>query len=267
MNTVAAFRLYFKLVSASLRAQMQYKVDFLVSLSFQAALQAVDFALLAAIMLRFPEIAGWNIYEVGLLYGTASIALSLYRTIAPELHDFDRYIVQGTFDSLLIRPWPTLMVLLSRNLDLQRLGGALQGALIFGISARRLAAEGAIGSMEIWIMAALALVGTLIPFSLALITASCAFWFGRSADLQTFTMFAPITASQYPLTIYPGWLRTLLLSILPVGFINYIPIRFLLGKGGSWWSLAASPVAAAAAFLVAYSFWSLGHRHYHSAGS
>src|SRR5690606_2015081 len=83
MNTVAAFRLYFKLVSASLRAQMQYKVDFLVSLSFQAALQAVDFALLAAIMLRFPEIAGWNIYEVGLLYGTASIALSLYRTIAP----------------------------------------------------------------------------------------------------------------------------------------------------------------------------------------
>jgi len=190
MNTVAAFRLYFKLVSASLRAQMQYKVDFLVSLSFQAALQAVDFALLAAIMLRFPEIAGWNIYEVGLLYGTASIALSLYRTIAPELHDFDRYIVQGTFDSLLIRPWPTLMVLLSRNLDLRRLGGALQGALIFGISARRLAAEGAIGSMEIWIMAALALVGTLIPVLARAHHRELRLLVRRSADLQTFTMFA-----------------------------------------------------------------------------
>lgn len=264
---MAALRLYFKLVSASLRAQMQYKVDFLVSLVSNGVLNAVDFALLAAIMLRFPEIAGWSVYEIGLLYGMASIAMSLYRTLAPELHAFEQYIIQGTFDSLLIRPWPTLMVLLSRNLELRRLGGALQGAFIFAIAARHLTSAGAIGPADVGIMAGLAVFGTLIPFSLSLITASCAFWFGRSDDLQTFTMYAPITASHYPLTVFPGWLRALLLSLLPVGFISYIPVRFLLGKGGTWWSLAASPMAAGAIFAVAYAFWRLGHRHYHSTGT
>lgn len=264
---MAALRLYLKLVSASLRAQMQYKVDFVMSLVFDAMLQAVDFAVLAAIMLRFPQIAGWNVYEIGLLYGMAYIAMSLYRTLAPELHNFERYVIQGTFDSLLIRPWPTLMVLLSRNLDLRRLGGALQGTLIFAVSARHLANTGAIRSSDIWIMLSTAVVGALIPFSLSLITASCAFWFGRSDDLQTFMLYAPRTASQYPHTIFPRWLRALLVSVLPVGFINYVPVRFLLGKGGTWWSLAASPVVAVLICLAAYSLWSLGHRHYHSTGS
>ncbi len=264
---MAAIRLYVQLVSASLRAQMQYKVDFLVSLFFDAILQSVDFALLAAIMLRFPEIAGWTIYEIGILYGMSWIAMSLYRTLAPELHDFEAYIIQGTFDSLLIRPWPTLMVLLSRNLELRKLGGALQGFVVFWISTNHLLAAGRIGWTDVLIMLGLAAIGTLIAFSISLATATFAFWIGRSDDLQTFTMFAPITASQYPLTVFPGWLKGLLSSILPVAFINFVPVQYLLGKGGSVWSLASSPIAACICLTVAYSFWRYGERHYHSTGS
>ena len=246
---------------------MQYKVDFLVSLFFEALLQSVDFAILAAIMLRFPEIAGWTVYEIGVLYGMSWIAMSLYRTLAPELHDFERHIVNGTFDSFLIRPWPTLMVLLSRNLELRRLGGAAQGLVIFWISAGHLLEVGRIGRADVAIMIGLALIGSVIAFSLSLATATFAFWIGRSDDLQTFTMFAPITASQYPLTVFPGWLRGLLTSILPVAFINFVPVQYLLDKGGSWWSLASSPVAACLSFAAAYSFWRYGERHYHSTGS
>ena len=262
-----ALRLYGQLVSASLRAQMQYKVDFLVSMAIDGLLALTDFLLLAAIMLRFREIGGWNVYEIGLLYGMAWIAMSLYRTFAPELNDFERHIVQGTFDSLLIRPWPTLLVLLSRNVELRKLGGTVQGACVFVLCARALVEAGTLSSGAVAYMVAMALFGTLIPVALSLATATCAFWIGRSDSLTTFTMYAPITASQYPLTIFPGWLRALLTSILPVAFINFIPVQYLLGKGGSWISLVAAPVAAVASFVIAYRFWRLGERHYHSTGS
>jgi len=264
---VAALRLYAQLVSASLRAQMQYKIDFIVSTFLDAIFQAVDFVLLAAIMLRFPEIAGWTLYEIGLLYGMSWIAMSLYRTFAPELHNFDRYIVQGNFDSLLIRPWPTLMVLLSRNLELRKIGGALQGALVFWFSASHLLRSGRLEWGEVAILIGLSVTGTLIPFALSLATAACSFWIVRSGDLQTFTMYAPITASQYPLSVFPGWLRALLSSVLPVAFINYVPVQYLLEKGGSAWSLVSPPVVSALCLIAAYSLWRLGERRYHSTGT
>lgn len=262
-----ALTLYKKMAVASMRAKMQYKFDFVVGMVINAAMAAVDFALLAAILARFQNVAGWNIYEVGVLYGISGIAMSVYRTLAPELHNFERYIVQGEFDALLIRPWPTLFVLLGRNIEPQRLGGMLQGAIILAISVRSLWLAGNVGAWEVAAFVLLGLVGSLVPMSLSLITASVAFWTVRVGDLQTFTMYAPTTASQYPLGIYPNWLKGLLTSLLPVAFINFIPVRYLLGKGGAPFHLIMSPVVIALFTGAAYLFWRIGERHYHSTGS
>lgn len=264
---MSALRVYGRLAVASLRAKMQYKWDFLVNTFLYAALTMADFLMLAAILLRFKRIGGWDIYEVGLLYGMSWIAMALYRTFAPELHDFDRYIVHGEFDALLVRPWPTLLTLLGRDFQPHRLGAALQGTVILGISARHLLGEGTLDHFGLSYVLLGSVLGTLIPFSLSLITAALAFWVVRTGDLQTFTMYAPITASQYPLTIYPRWLKALLTSVLPVGFINFIPVQYLLGKGGGPWSLIVSPVVASGFAFVAYAFWRIGERHYHSTGS
>lgn len=262
-----ALQLYGRFAAASLRAKMQYKMDFLMSTFLYAGLTTADFLMLAAIMLRFKQVGGWDIYEVGLLYGMSWIAMSLYRTFAPELHDFDQYIAHGEFDALLVRPWPTLLTLLGRNFEPYRLGAALQGGIILGISAHHLVTTGALDRSALFYVLAASVVGTLIPFSLSLMTASLAFWVVRTGDLQTFTMYAPITASQYPLTVYPRWLKALLTSILPVGFINFIPVQYLLGKGGGSWALVVSPLVAVVFTLLAYALWRTGERHYHSTGS
>lgn len=262
-----ALRLYGRLAAASLRARMQYKMDFLMSTFLYGMLTVSDFLMLAAIMLRFREVGGWNIYEVGLLYGMSWIAMGLYRTFAPELHNFDRYIVYGEFDSLLVRPWPTLLTLLGRNFEPHRLGAAVQGGIILWISVSHLTQAGVLDGLDVAYIVAASIVGALIPFGLSLFTATLAFWVVRTGELQPFTMYAPVTASQYPLTVYPRWLRLLLSSILPVAFINYIPAQYLLGKGGSVWSLVAAPAFGVAFVTVAYAFWRLGERHYHSTGS
>src|SRR5690606_30507945 len=149
----------------------------------------------------------------------------------------------------------------------ERLGAVLQGALILGIAAHRLMEAGTLSVFGLAYIAGASLLGTLIPFSLSLITAAVGFWVVRISDLQTFTMYAPVTASHYPLTVYPRWLRVLLTGVLPVGFINFVPVQRLLGKGGSDWSLIISPAAAIAFSIAGCAFWRVGERRYQSTGS
>jgi ABC-2 type transport system permease protein len=98
-------------------------------------------------------------------------------------------------------------------------------------------------------------------------TASAAFKIVRIEELQVFTENASSTATLYPLDIYPGWLRKMLLWVIPLGAGNYVPVRHLLGKGGTWVNLALPPVAAALSLCLATHLWHLGESRYHSTGS
>ncbi|WP_144701361.1 ABC transporter permease [Fictibacillus phosphorivorans] len=259
--------LYLKLLSGSLRSRMQYKMNFLVSSLSYGLIMAVDFVLLAAILQRFDDIKGWNLYEVGLLYGISSVAITLYRVFCVEVHNFERYMVEGEFDSLLIRPVSPLSLLLTKNIDLSRIGGTIQGVLILVISIIGLK----LNNVELFLLLIYLPVtifsGLVICFSLGLITATIAFWTQRIKDFQTFTLYAPFNAANYPMNIYPGWLKIIFFTVIPVGFMNYTPILFLLNKGGDLWNLALPPLVSIIFLFISLRFWKFGIRHYHSTGS
>ncbi|MEX2104824.1 MAG: ABC-2 family transporter protein [Bacilli bacterium] len=259
--------LYTKLIGASLRSRMQYKVNFIFSSFSYALISGIDFLLLAAILYRFDDVKGWTLYEVGILYGIASAGIALYRLLAPEIHNFERYIIQGEFDSLLIRPVSPLLLLLSRNLDLGKIGGVAQGLLVIGISLVGLGKADRVTPMLLLYIPVAIIGGLCISFSLGLITATIAFWTQRIKDFQTFTLYAPFNAANYPMSIYPGWLKFIFFTVVPVAFVNYVPVVYLLGKDGSWINLFLAPVVALFILFVSYSFWKIGIRSYHSTGS
>lgn len=256
-------RLYGVLIRASLRASMQYKTDFLLSALFNGIIMVSDFVLLAAILLKFDHIVG----EVGLLYGISTGTMSLYRLLAPELHEFEKYMIQGEFDQLLTRPVSPLLLLLARRLDLGRIGGVLQGMLILGISFMNIkVSDGIMWKLLLYFPLAL-VTGLILSFALSVVTATVGFWTERIRDFQSFTLYAPYNAANFPLSIYPDWLKGLFLPLLPVGFMNYLPIATLLGKGEHPLTLLISPLFACAFFAGAIKFWQFGLRHYHSTGS
>jgi ABC-2 type transport system permease protein len=260
-------RLYWKLVSASIRAQMEYKASFLANLFLYGALTSMDFLLVAAILLKFDDIQGWNLYEVGYLYAMATMVQSIYRTIANEIHAFEKYTVHGELDQLLIRPVSPLFILLTRQVNLNQLGGLLQGALILIISLIGLGRTGGNWEAALIYLPVGLLLGTIVVFSIALVTATTAIWIGRISELQAFTMYAPLTAASFPIHIYPEWLRGILYSILPVAFIAYVPSLFLFDKGGEILYLFLPPLVSIAALAASLSFWQYGLKHYHSTGT
>ena len=261
------FWLYRKLMLASVRAQMQYKLNFLTTAATTGLIMVIDFLVLSAILQRFDQVKGWNIYEVGVLYGLASASMSLYRMFAPEIHDFERYIVFGDFDQLLTRPVSPLTLLLTKNIELARIGGIAQGLAILVISLQGIHEAGkSIGWLIAYVPISLA-VGTVILFSVGLATATIGFWTGQIKDLQTFTLYAPATAANYPISLYPGWLKLLFYTVIPVAFMNYLPMLYLLDKGGTWVTLLMPVGMAALVCFLALRFWQYGIRHYHSTGS
>ena len=76
---------------------------------------------------------------------------------------------------------------------------------------------------------------------------------------------------QYPITIYPLFMQTVLSFILPYAFINFYPAQFILGKqdfsvfGPVMQYLA--PLVGAAVFAFGIWFWNRSLRRYQSTGS
>ena len=264
---LAGIRLYWILASASVRAKMQYKFDFVASTLAQSLMGMYDYLIVAVILWKFRTVQGWDIWEVGLLYGVAKIGWGIYRTIGEELDKFENYIVRGDFDSVLIRPWPSLFVLLSRNLEITRFGWILEGLTVGSISVAHLLETAGLTWRAVPLLGFYAAVTACLYLAIGIATSSAAFKIVRIDELQVFTQNAPGTAVLYPLDIYPAWLRFVLLSVLPVGVGNYIPVRYILGKGGTWLNLALPPVVAAVSLCVAGLLWAAGERRYHSTGS
>jgi len=71
--------------------------------------------------------------------------------------------------------------------------------------------------------------------------------------------------AKYPLIIYPGWIRGILFSIIPFGFIGYVPVLILRNQNALL--LAAALVCVTAVYLAfARWFFYRGIRNYESVG-
>jgi ABC-2 type transport system permease protein len=95
---------------------------------------------------------------------------------------------------------------------------------------------------------------------------SLAFWAPRAAEeISSSTMQLMTQLVKYPLDGLGAALTGGLLTMLPVGFLAWVPCRALLGQARGWeW---ATPAAALAFALVAALVWREGMRHYGRVGS
>ncbi|HBK60076.1 MAG TPA: hypothetical protein DDZ84_04690 [Firmicutes bacterium] len=262
-----AARVYWILASASLRGKMQYRLDFLGSTLIQTIMGADTILFIGAVLWRFGPVMGWSITDIAMLYAVSRMGMGIYMLFCNELDRFEIYMVNGDFDTLLIRPWPTLFTLLARGVGIDRLAFLAQGMAVAALAGPRLAATGAIRGWDIvWLLAAVAW-SALLYFAVGLATAAVGFWIVRIEELQVFTMNAPSTATAYPLDIYPSWLRRVFVTLLPLGLGSYVPLRFILDKGGTALDLLWPALACPAAVWAALGLWKTGEAHYASTGT
>ncbi len=260
-----AWTLYRTLVAATVKARATYRWNFVVSLVLGMVMLSAELLVVLYIASRLHGIGGWTASQILVLAGFAQTASGLYRVFASELHEFDRYLVGGEFDSILTRPASPLFILATRSLNPEQAGWIAEGIIVLAVGIWR---SGAWHTPGIAVAGSLVglLAGGAIFFALVTATAAIGFWTTRIDDIQPLLLYGPETAANYPLSIYPRGIQALFLTLIPVALGSYLPACAVLGKGPPWY-LLVSVGGSIAAMLLALALWNMGVRRYTSTGS
>jgi ABC-2 type transport system permease protein len=265
------FDLYLRLVSIRIRAQMQYRVSFLIEVVTTALMSGISFLTVALILQRFEDIGGWEIGEVAFLYGMVETSFGimdmLFSGFDPQ--NFGAQVRLGSLDQMLLRPTNLTLQVLSSEFVLRRIGRISQGLIIL-IIALRLTDIQWTGAKILFLPVVIA---SLIAFfgGLFIIGATITFWTVESIEFINIFTYGGSEMMAYPMHIYQDWMVRFFTYIVPAVFLNYAPAVYILGKADPL-NLPAfaplfTPLVGLGTLAVSFAFWQFGLRHYQSTGT
>lgn len=243
---------------------MAYRGDLAAGLLADALTGGVGLLFLGALFSRIPDIAGWSLGEVLVVWGTAECAVGLATSLFAGAAAFNRqYLVQGGLDGLLLRPLnPWLQVLL----DHAGPQGLVSGLLGVGMVALGFAQlDGGVPAraalLPLFACGGAALLG-------ALLTASCAvgFWLSHRGSMVGMVQQGA-AFGRYPAEVFAPGLRRLLTFGFPALLLSALPVAWVLGRAVPLWLSLGQPLLGAAALVAATAAWHRGLRRYGSTGT
>lgn len=266
---VALWRLYRRLVGAQIRSEWQYRTSFVFFLLAQALITALELAAIVILLDVVPDLGGWTPAQVALLYGLATVPFALTDLLVSPVEELSTHVQSGTFDRLLLRPVSALVQLCALEFELRRIGKLIPNlaALVVGLVATGVdVTPRSVGLLVIALGS-----GSAIYAALWILAASISFWAVSALQATHAFTYGGQFANQYPLHLYPGWIRAVLGWLIPLAFVAYVPAVELIDApnplGLPNGLVLASPVVAAAALAAAFAVWTTGIRHYQSTGS
>lgn len=169
---------------------------------------------------RFPVVQGWTLEDVMLLWALSAGGFGWASVLFGNFHRIAAIVSSGQLDVYLTQPKPVLLNVLASRMSVTAVGDFAFGLVVYG-----LVGDGS------WRGAALFLGGLLLAGALFIavmvVAGSLAFFIGNAEGMsqQVFNMFVSLTT--YPSGIFRGAAKLLLFTIVPAGFISYMPIGLL----------------------------------------
>lgn len=257
---------FLRLISVSLRSQLQYPASFfMMTLAFFLG-TFIDIVGIWVLFDRFQMVKGWTLYEVGLTYSIVHMGFGIAEIFARGFDHFDLMIKHGTFDRLLLRPLHPLIQVATSEVHLIKIGRFIQGLLVLIWSASHLGFS--LISLHMAVIGLSVFGAAALFYGLLIIQATLSFWTTETLEIMNITTYGGVQTSQYPLSIYPRSFRWIFTVIIPLSCVAYFPIAILLRHSSVPIALGfIAPFGGIAFLVVAGYLWRLGMRYYCSTGS
>jgi len=248
-----------------LKARLANRADFIAE--FLATAISSLFALSFVLLLFVPidSIAGWKRDEVVFIYGLSLIPYGLFATVSWNLYDFgSRYIVDGGFDRVLLRPMNSFLQVTCESFRVQALAESVIGVIVASMALRRLGID--LTWLDgLWLIVSIA-CGAIIFIAVFGILAAASFFAEDRVGIAP-PVFNLINPARYPPDVFNPTIRFLLRFVVPFHFVAFFPATRILddkalGSPWLWTPFAAVGCMAALAFV-----WTLGTRRYSSTGT
>lgn len=217
---------------------------------------------------RFDGLGAWSKWQVLFLLGYGSLVIGLLEMFCGfNIQYISRRIGRGQLDHMLIQPQPMWMMLVTEGMNpFGSSNIALTGVALLVWAWGHLSIDATAGWWAWFVLSVAGSAAVMQAYSM--IWGSLAFWAPRGAE----EINTPLKRMFDHLTIFPldGLSTTMrggLLAGVPVGFVAWWPVRFLLGLDPSPMAGLATPLAALAFGAIAALVFRRGMRHYARTGS
>ncbi len=259
--------LYLRLISITLRSQMQYRLSFLADVLVTGGQVIIEFVSFAAAFTRFGSIGGWALGEVAFLYGLVEMAFAtmdmVFSGFDPSF--FSQQIRRGTFDQFLLRPASLTLQVFGSEFIARRLGRVGQGALVFALALYLHPVQWTPGKLLYF---PLVYLSTFAFFGgLFVVGATFCFWTVESLEAMNIFTYGGSAMLSYPMHIYPEWLQRFFTFIIPGALLVYYPALYFLDKPYPAPLPFLAPLAGFGFLGLALAFWQFGIRKYTSTGT
>ncbi len=257
--------LYTGFLVQSLKARLAYKADFFGEILASVLGTAAGILFVVLLFHRIHDLWGWSREEVFFIYGLSLIPYGLFSIFSINLFEFpERYIIEGRFDRLLLRPMPTLAHLLLERIRLTSLQEMIVGLGVTIWAGRQLDLQWHLPDV-LW-LGVLVVSGAVIYFSVFSMLSCLSFFFEDRIGVVA-PVWNLIQFGRYPVPIFGPSIGAVLSWVIPFAFVSFYPATHFLQKTGFRTLCYLTPLVAAVSALACLGVWNLGVRGYRSTGS
>jgi ABC-2 type transport system permease protein len=208
------------LVKTNLKATLALRGAFVTQAAFMALNNLTFFVFWWALMRRVDSLRGWHLADVELLFGVVAVSFGLTVAVAGGVRHLGRFIEEGDLDTLLTQPRSVLVYALGVRSQPSGVGDFVSGMAFIVMS-------GAVSWRTVPVVIAAVAASVLVLLACGIAFFSLAFWLGRIDTIARQLWDLLITFSLYPEPLFGGVLRLALFTVLPAGFVGYLPVRFV----------------------------------------
>jgi len=211
------------------------------------------------------ELKGWTFGEFALLNGIYNLAFAFFIMFSwgSVYEEFRPAVREGRLDRILTKPLSHKFFLTFGSFDIVGFFHLLPSFFIIIYASRFLTFDFSILNISLSII--YFLIGQFILNSIVYLFYATTFWL-TSAEHISSAFWTLESQSKTPLEVLPRFVRAAFLSIIPIGFVAYIPAKALLGE------LPLVFLPYTIFFILFLTFvnrtvWNLGVRRYESVSS
>jgi ABC-2 type transport system permease protein len=257
--------LYFRLLGQEMKSILAYRSDFIILLIAAVIVQLVGLTFIWTIFQRIPDIHGWTLWQVVMMYSLIFITEGVGSLFFEGTWWLSWLVYSGEFDQVMVRPVSPIIQVLASKVGFNGLGNIVTGGVLLVVSLTQVSFGWTpFGILMVVIML---VSGAAIRVSLNLGTAAVSFWIKSPNSMVPMFVHQLGEFAKYPITIYSIGIQAVIVLVIPFAFVSFYPTAFVFDQAN--WVIAGllTPLVALYCLFMAGALFRRGMRRYESSGN
>lgn len=237
-----------------IKAALEYRISFLLQTGATILNNSIYFVFWIIFFRNIISVNSYSLNDMLMQFSIVTGSFGLAYAFFGNSSGISRIIVNGELDYYMLFPRNILLYLISSKFYISSLGDLMFSIILLAFIAKN------IFVVSLW--AVFVITGSIIIIMFNIILCSLTFWFGNAEYLSGIISEAMVTFSLYPNNVYKGFIKILLLTIIPSSYLGHIPLSVM--QNGNYIGLALVIGFTVLISIIALCLFYRGLRKYES---